>query len=81
MPFNTEHWDAMRQYEERMKELREQAEEENIEINETSISNAMSFLSGISPAQGGENPSRLMVHKDDADAEDDAGDEWQIPTD
>ena len=77
MPFNTEHWDSMREYEERMKKLREEAEEEGIEINETSINNAMSFLSAITEAQGGENPSRLMKHKDGSGT--DTDDEWQIP--
>ena len=77
MPHNTEHWDSMRQYEERMKELREEAKEEGIEISETSVSNAMSLLSSLSPAQGeGSEPSRLLIHKVDSDVDD----EWRIPT-
>ena len=76
MPYNTEHWDSMRQYEERMKELRKEAEEEGIEVSETSISSAMSFLSAIMPAQGGENPSRLLKHKSDSGTDD----EWRIPS-
>ena len=66
MPHNTEHWDSMKEYEKRIQELREQAEEEGIAINEDSINNAMSILSDLTPAQGGENPSRLMVHKSEA---------------
>ena len=76
MPFNSDHWDSMREYEERIKELREHAEEEGIELSEDSISNAMSFLSALTPASGGENPSRLLKHRDDADTDD----EWRIPT-
>ena len=76
MPYNTEHWDSMRQYEERIKELREAAEEDGIEINETSINNAMSILSDLTAAQGGENPSRLLIHKDDSGTDG----EWCIPT-
>ena len=64
MPFNTDHWDSMRQYEERIQELREQAEEEGIELSEASVNAAMSFLSNLTPAQGGENPSRLLKHRD-----------------
>ena len=79
MPHNTDHWDSMREYEERIKELREQAEEEGIEISEDSIKSAMSFLSDITPAQGGENPSRLLVHKTDTEAPDTDVDEWKIP--
>ena len=85
MPHNTEHWDSMRQYEERMKELREEAKEEGIEISEASISNAMDLLSSLSLAQGeGSEPSRLLIHKADSDANSDASsdvdDEWRIPT-
>ena len=67
MPFNTDHWDSMRQYEERIQELREQAEEEGIELSEASVNAAMSFLSNLTPAQGGENPSRLLKHRDPDD--------------
>ena len=70
----------MRQYEERMKELREEAEEEGIAVSEVSISNALSLLSAITdattPAQGeGSEPSRLLKHRDDAAPVD----EWAIP--
>ena len=78
MPYNTEHWDSMRQYEERMKELKKEAEEEGIEVSETSISSAMSFLSDISLAQGeGSEPSRLLIHKKGDSGTDD---EWRIPS-
>ena len=75
MPHNTEHWDSMREYEQRIKQLREQAQEEGIELSEDSISNLMSFLSDLTPAEGGNNPSRLSIHKTPAAADD----EWQIP--
>ena len=70
-------WDGMRQYEERMKELREQAEEEGIEINETSISNAMDLLYALSPpgTNPTEEPSRLLRHREPSDSDD----EWQLP--
>ena len=60
-----------------MEELKEQAKEDGIEVSEDSISAAMSFLSAITPAQGGENPSRLLVHKENPDNSND--DEWRIP--
>ena len=55
-------WDPMRQYEERMKELREEAEEEGIEINEDSVNNAMQVLYNLLPpgTNPSEEPSRLL---------------------
>lgn len=69
-------WDIMRQYEERIKELREVAEEEGIEISEASINNAMRLLHDISPpgTNPSEEPSRLLEHKEDND-----DDEWKLP--
>ena len=70
-------WDIMREYEERLKKLREIAEEEGIEINEDSVNNAMNFLHDISPPGSNptEEPSRLLEHKESNDSDD----EWQIP--
>ena len=82
MPFNTDHWDSMRQYEERIQELREQAKEEGIELSEASVNAAMSFLSNLTPAQGGENPSRLLKHRDpDNPIQDDPIQDDPIPDD
>ena len=71
-------WDIMRQYEERVKELREIAEEEGIEINEDSVSNAMDFLYALSPpgTDPSEEPSRLLKHRE---ASEPSNDEWQLP--
>ena len=80
MPYNTDHWDSMREWEDRMKKLKEDALEEGIEVSDASINNAMSLFSALTPAQGGENPSRLLKHKDDSDAYAYADDEWRIPT-
>ena len=71
-------WDVMRQYEERMKELREEAEEEGIEINEGAVNSAMRLLHDLSPpgTDLSEEPSRLLKHKEVDDA---ADDEWRLP--
>ena len=71
-------WDLMRQYEERMKELREEAEEEGIEINEDSINNAMQVLYNMLPTgtNPSEEPSRLLEHRETPDEED----EWHLPS-
>ena len=57
----------MRQYEERMKELREEAEEEGIAVSEVSISVIITLCAdATTPAQGdGSEPSRLLKHRDD----------------
>ena len=75
-------WDIMRQYEERIKKLREMAAEEGIEgieVNEDSVSNTMGFLHDISPpgTDPSEEPSRLLKHREDGD--DDVNDEWKLP--
>ena len=72
-------WDVMRQYEDRMKELREAAEEEGIEVSEVAINTAIRLLHDLSPSGTdlSEEPSRLMKHKEEEDA---ADDEWQIPS-
>lgn len=72
-------WDVMKQYEERMKELREEAEEEGIELSETSINNAMQLLYALQPpgSDPSEEPSRLLVHRESNDENDD--DEWRLP--
>ena len=41
-------WDIMRQYEERMQEIREEAEEDDIEVSEVAINNAMQLLYALS---------------------------------
>ena len=71
-------WDPMRQYEERMKELREEAEEEGIEINEDSVNNAMQVLYNLLPpgTNPSEEPSRLLEHRETPDEED----EWHLPS-
>ena len=71
-------WDVMRQYEERMKELREEAEEEGIEVSEASISNTMDLLYALSPpgTDPTEEPSRLLKHGEVSDSDDD---EWRLP--
>jgi len=83
-------WDAMRGYEERMRELKEQAAEEGIEINEESMRNAMEVLYGLLPP--GTNPTeeagRLLKHRETAESPPDQEtkpdaetpeDEWRIP--
>ena len=82
MPHGTGHWDSMREYEDRIQELREQAAEDGIELNEESVSNAMEFLSAITPAQAETGrSSRLLDHGSggtDPAAESEE-DEWRIP--
>ena len=72
-------WDIMRQYEERMQELREAAEEEGeIEINEDAISNALNLLYELLPSgtDPSEEPSRLLRHREELEAAEDA---WRLP--
>ena len=71
-------WDIMRQYEERMQELREEAAEDGIELSEESISNAMELLYALQPpgTDPTEEPSRLLIHKENND---DDEDEWRLP--
>ena len=80
MPFNTEHWDSMRELEDTMQDLRDQAEEDGIELNEESVRTAMGFMSNLMPAQGeGSEPSRLLQHREEV-VESNDEDEWRIPT-
>ena len=79
----------MRGYEERIRELREQAAEDGIELNEESVKGAMDFLSAITPAQAETGrSSRLLDHGTGSSgptghsANTDPGneeDEWRIP--
>ena len=77
-------WDAMKKYEERIKELREIADEEGIPFSEESAKSALSFLADIQPAgvDPTEEPSRLLVHRETSPENVEAGeeDEWRIPT-
>lgn len=72
-------WDATRDLDEKFKKLREDAEADGIELNEESLSKARELLYNLLPqgADPTEEPSRLLVHKEQLQEDDE--DEWQIP--
>lgn len=74
-------WDVMREWEERMKKLKEDAADDGIEVSDAAISSAMDIFyalqgPGSVPYKDG---NRLFQHGPDGAHEEANDDEWRLP--